>query len=156
MRKTSILAIALASASLLACTNNRNDKSTTESDRPSTTEEISVDTKEHTYNINEEVILKNGFKSQKGLPTVVDFWATWCGPCQQFKPVFHKAEAEYDGKIEFLAIDVDSYPAIAQKYGIESIPTVIYFDANGKEINRTNGAISDDEFKSVLDALLGK
>jgi thioredoxin len=60
-------------------------------------------------------------------PTVVDFWATWCGPCRLVAPEIDKLAAKYAGSVDVVKVDVDANPETAMKYGIMSIPTVAYF-----------------------------
>lgn len=96
------------------------------------------------------------FKSPEGKPTVVDFFATWCGPCMQFRPVFQKAEKDYAGRIEFKTIDVDRDQALANKYDIQSIPTILFVDGEGHEVYRVTGMMSAEDLARQLDALLEK
>lgn len=86
----------------------------------------------------------------KGLPTVVDFWAEWCGPCMKMKPIFEKLEKQYEGKITFKSINVDEESILPEEYGIDAIPTFIFFDKSGTEVKRIVGLVSEDEFKEVL------
>ena len=71
-----------------------------------------------------EQLIQNGDK-----PVVCDFWANWCGPCRMLAPIFEETAEKYDGKAEFVKLDVDSDGAeiAATKYGITSIPNVIIF-----------------------------
>lgn len=85
-------------------------------------------------------------------PTVIDFNATWCPPCQQIKPVFESLEKEYSGRVNFKSIDVDENPEMAGRYNIESIPTFIFLNSEGKEINRLVGA-DEQTLKSMLQSL---
>ena len=64
---------------------------------------------------------------QNDKPTVVDFWATWCGPCRLVAPEIDKLAAKYAGSVDVVKVDVDANPETAVKYGIMSIPTVAYF-----------------------------
>lgn len=64
---------------------------------------------------------------QNDKPTVVDFWATWCGPCRLVAPEIDKLAAKYAGSVDVVKVDVDANPQTAMKYGIMSIPTVAYF-----------------------------
>jgi thioredoxin 2 len=72
---------------------------------------------------------------------VVDFWATWCGPCQQFAPTFKQAANQLEPKARFIKIETEAEQAIAAKYSIRSIPTLVLFK-NGQEIDRVSGALS--------------
>jgi thioredoxin 1 len=88
------------------------------------------------------------------VPMVVDFYATWCGPCKELAKVMKPIEAEYGSKIEFKRIDIDQEKEMAEEAGIDAVPTLIYLDADGNEITRTVGLISADELKANLDGLL--
>jgi len=76
---------------------------------------------------------------------VVDFWATWCGPCQQFAPTFKQVAAQLEPKARFIKIETEAEQAISAKYSIRSIPTLAIFK-NGKEIDRVSGALSAPDF----------
>ena len=71
-------------------------------------------------------------------PAIVDFWATWCGPCKMLGPVIDQLAEELEGKIPVGKIDVDECREVAKEYGVMSIPTVIYFK-NGLEVKRFVG-----------------
>ena len=69
----------------------------------------------------EELVLHND------KPVVVDFWATWCGPCRLVAPEMEKLAAKYDGKVDVVKVDVDANPQLSQTFNILSIPTIAYF-----------------------------
>jgi thioredoxin 1 len=69
----------------------------------------------------EELVLNND------KPVVVDFWATWCGPCKMVAPEMEKLAAKYDGVVDVVKVDVDANPRLSQAFGIMSIPTIAYF-----------------------------
>lgn len=84
------------------------------------------------------------------LPVLVDFWATWCGPCLRIAPIIEELAAEYAGRLTVLKLDVDAHGSIAQDYGIMSIPTLIIFK-NGAEAEKIVGAGDKNFFKSFID-----
>ena len=78
---------------------------------------------------------------------VVDFWATWCGPCQQFAPTFKQVASQIEPNARFIKIETEAEQTISAKYNIRSIPTLAIFK-NGKEIDRVSGALSATEFSN--------
>ncbi len=87
------------------------------------------------------------------VPAVVDFWATWCGPCRALAPVVEEVASEYEGKAEIVKCNVDDCEEIAAQYSIRSIPTLIFFK-DGKAVDRLVGAVPKSEITAKIDALL--
>ena len=83
------------------------------------------------------------------VPTLVDFWATWCAPCRMIAPVLEEIAAENDGKMAIAKVDVDNNPGIATNYGIQSIPTLILFK-KGQPVERLVGFMNK---KKLMDKL---
>ena len=84
------------------------------------------------------------------IPVVVDFWASWCGPCRMVAPVIEELAREYSGKAKVGKVNVDEEAELAVKYGIASIPTVLIFK-NGEVTEKLVGAQSQDEYEDAVD-----
>lgn len=92
--------------------------------------------------------LKNG-----NLPLVVDFWATWCGPCRMIGPIIAQLAEEYDGRIVVGKCDVEEADDIAELMGIRNVPTILFFK-NGEVVDKFVGATTKTTLKQKFDALL--
>ena len=86
-------------------------------------------------------------------PVFVDFWAEWCGPCRSVSPVVEELSGEYDGKVDFVKINVDENGELAQKYNVLSIPTLAIFK-NGEIVSQKVGASTKESFKTMIDSSL--
>ena len=82
--------------------------------------------------------------------TLVDFWATWCGPCRMVGPIIEKLGEKYESQAVIAKVDVDQEPDLARRFGIMSIPTVVFLK-NGKEFQRMVGVQSPAAYMDVLD-----
>lgn len=94
----------------------------------------------------------NAAALNSALPVLVDCYADWCGPCKVMAPSIDEVAEEYEGKVLVGKLDVDQNPQVAEMYGIQSIPTLLYIKG-GQVVDRTVGVQSKDKIQDKLDAL---
>ncbi len=95
----------------------------------------------------EETVIKST------LPALVDLWAPWCGPCRMVAPIIDKLAEKYQGKFNFYRLNVDENSQTASKYGVMSIPTLIFFK-DGKAVDTVIGAVAERVLQEKIDELL--
>lgn len=82
-------------------------------------------------------------------PVIVDFFATWCGPCKMLSPVLENIENKFGDNLKIIKIDIDEYPDIADKYEVMSVPTLMFF-VNGNLVRRETGFISEEKITDMI------
>src|SRR5687768_3162999 len=84
---------------------------------------------------------------------LVDFWASWCPPCRRLAPTLNAVAADYEGRLSVAKVDVDENPELAQRYGVQSIPTLILF-RDGRAVDKRLGALPKDDLRHFVDTQL--
>lgn len=97
-------------------------------------------------NFEEEVL-------RSDIPTEIDFWAPWCGPCRMVAPIYDKLASEYDGRFKFCKINVDENQATAAKYQVMSIPMQMFF-VDGQKVDEILGAVPEEQIRRMVDDIL--
>ena len=149
MRIRSIIALMAAAAAItfVSCSKSAKESGSDGADKAATTE--SATEAPAVVEITDDVAIPPA----DGKLRVLDFNATWCGPCRQFAPNFHAVAAKYNGKAAFYSIDVDRNPGLAAQYNIQSIPTVVYIQPDGTTTS-TLGYMDRSEFDNTVSALI--
>lgn len=149
--KLILSSIAIATAAILSsCGGSNKETAVAKADGSENTEKSEF-VRSGVYDLAADEILD--FSTPVGHPVVVDFNATWCGPCQKFAPIFKSMAEKYDGQIEFISVDVDRCPEVAKAFEVQGIPHILFVSNDGK-ISSHVGLMTDVEFESMLQGLL--
>jgi len=103
--------------------------------------------------LNKETFEKEVLKGKS--PILVDFWASWCGPCRIVGPILERLSKEYNGKLEFAKLSVDEFQELAVMFDVRGIPCMIIFN-NGNEVERFVGAHPEPDLRKMIDSALAK
>jgi len=99
-----------------------------------------------------QAFMKDVIEESKRQPVLVDFWATWCGPCKQLTPVLEKVVKAAKGKVRLVKMDIDKYPEIPGQLGIQSIPAIIAF-VNGQPADGFMGALPESQVTAFIERI---
>lgn len=146
--KTAALAVMVMIA-LASCGNAgaQNDRKTEKKEKAVT--ELNADSfKTKVYDMSKEELIYLGDK-----PAIVDFTATWCGPCQRIAPILDQLAAEYDGKVAIYKVDIDKNRDLAKAFNVTSIPAILYIPLNGEPV-MTIGSRDKGKFVSEIETIL--
>ena len=90
--------------------------------------------------------------TKSALPVVIDFWASWCGPCRMLSPMVDELASQYAGKIKVGKVNVDEQPRLAMNYDVQSIPTLIFFK-DGKPVDKSIGVVPKEKLEKIIESL---
>lgn len=101
-------------------------------------------------------ITSENFKelTASGKPLVVDFWATWCGPCKRLAPIIEELASEYEGRVNIGKCDVEEDDELAAQFQVSSIPTIVFINAQGEMVQRLVGLQAKPALVQQIEALL--
>ena len=91
-----------------------------------------------------------------GKPVVVDFFATWCGPCKTLAPRLDEVAGEFADRIKFVSVNIDQAPALATRFKVEGVPTLLFFGADGKIANASVGLVPAGVLRTKVESLVSK
>lgn len=116
----------------------------------------SCDNKSKTASLETSKEKSDGSREVKGKLVLIDFYATWCGPCKAMTPVIEQMEEKYGDKIEFKRIDVDQDEELANKYNVQSIPNIVILSPNEEVIENIVGYHDANQMDKILSGVLDK
>lgn len=156
MKKLIFVSLMLA-VLFTACTEKKQESKTAENQQTEkSAQPIHLTKAEFLTKVANFQISTTEWKYLGDKPCIIDFYATWCGPCKMVAPILDDLAREYDGQIYIYKVDVDAEPEIAAAYGIQSIPTIFFSPMTGNP-QVSQGAMQKEDFKKMIaDVLLKK
>jgi thioredoxin len=144
--------IAAACGSTGAENKDKKEKKTEKTDKKGYVKELDAAAFNATvYDLSKEDLTYLGSK-----PAIVDFTASWCGPCQRIAPILEELAAEYDGQIVIYKVDIDKNPDLAKTFNVSSIPSILYIPAGDEEPSMTVGSRDKTRFRNEINTILLK
>ena len=149
MKKSTLIYSSLLLAAMISCGKSNKTENSTENEVQEEQVVKNEDPKEE-YRIEDGRIMP-----VNGRPMMVDFYADWCPPCRQLKPIFSAMKDKYHRDVDFVTINVDSLPQLAAAYGVQNIPTILYLSHDGKVLDKKIGFQSKDDLTQGIVAYFG-
>ena len=155
MKRLFLFSIAIGFIGLTSCSGNsqqskngaKKEVSTQQNTKKMNVEELTADTfKQKVMNYDKH---PNEWVFEGSRPAIIDFYATWCGPCKQVAPIVEQVANDYAGKIDVYKIDVDKQQELAALFGVQSIPTILFVPKEGTP-QRVNGAMPRTGFDEAI------
>ena len=151
----STIAALMSLLTLSACAGSSNKQPATNQKEKSNMETIHLTKAEFLKKVCNYEANPNEWKYEGTVPCIIDFYATWCGPCKMISPVLAELAKEYNGKIVVYKVDVDEEQDLAAAFGVQSIPTLLWIPMKGKP-TVTRGAMMKSDLKKMIDQTLLK
>lgn len=138
---------------MTACAGNKNKESNNQNMKGDNMEIVHLTKAEFLNKVYNYEANPDAWKYEGDKPCIVDFYATWCGPCKALAPVLEDLAKEYEGKIYIYKVDVDKESELAGAFGVQSIPTLLWIPKEGKP-TVTQGALPKAELKKMIEGTL--
>ena len=137
---------------VMACSST--NKETSGASALSTLDAPSIEQSAEVDSVQADSVAMQEMNDSKDKIVVLDFFATWCGPCKAMAPTMEKMEKKYAGKVEFRKVNVDQEPELAAQYNIRGVPTIVVLSPGGEILDSMVGAQTEDELDKMFTALL--
>ena len=150
MKTLKTLTLAIAAIMMFAACGNAGAQNDKKNNAQKAVKELNSESfSEKVFDMNSEELVFLGDK-----PAIVDFTASWCGPCQRIAPILEELAVEYSDKIIIYKVDIDKERELAQAFNVSSIPAVLYIPVNGEEPVMTVGARGKERFREEIKTML--